>query len=221
MTNEEWIKMKQDYYHSNTVAMTEDGTIDFSPDRYKEVEFNGVSVTYDEYLDIQRSADGTNREYFAKCFYDGGGYTDCKGQIARISKAKEKILFRSIFCRRAYGDGSYFDGTEDHVWMSRKSFEGFQVGDYLSFSAHVYRYLKTSNGKQLDYGLRNPYGIKKIGNYELPSDDELLKQRLMELACETCMYAEHCYGDPCIAAPGYREGIVQMLFELQKEIGRY
>lgn len=60
--------------------------------------------------------------------------------------------------------------------------------------AEVYLYLKTSNGKKIDYGLRNPEGIKKIEPYELPSDDELLMQSINSIICETCFYGEQCSG---------------------------
>ena len=43
-----------------------------------------------------------------------------------------------------------FVGKEDHVWMDISGFEGFQVGDCLSFFAEIHRYVKTGNGKQID-----------------------------------------------------------------------
>ena len=92
----------------------------------------------------------------------------------------------------------YFDGKEEHVWMDIAGFEECQIGDCVSFSAEVYRYVKTSNGKQIDFALRNPEGIKKIEAYELPSDNDLLKQAISVLTCETCYLSEHCNGDFCI-----------------------
>ena len=70
--------------------------------------------------------------------------------------------------------------------------------DCLSFFAEIYLYLKTSNGKKIDYGLRNPEGIKKIEAYELPSDDELLMQSINSIICETCFLNEQCYGGYCL-----------------------
>lgn len=37
MANVEWEKLKRDFYQSNTVTMTAVGTINFSPDHYKEM----------------------------------------------------------------------------------------------------------------------------------------------------------------------------------------
>ena len=33
------------------------------------------------------------------------------------------------------------------------------------------------------------------------------------MVCETCLYSEHCYGEPCIAAPGYKEVMTVQLLE--------
>ncbi len=46
--------------------------------------------------------------------------------------------------------------------------------------------------KQIDYSLRNPKGIKKIESYELPSDDDLIKQGIDQIICETCFLYEQC-----------------------------
>ena len=64
----------------------------------------------------------------------------------------------------------------------------------MSFFAEPYRYIKTGNGKQIDFGLRNPENIKKIEEYELPSDDELMVQSINAIICETCFFNEQCYG---------------------------
>ena len=91
-----------------------------------------------------------------------------------------------------YTDGTMFDGKEDHVWMDKSGFEEYDVGDSVSFGAEVYRYVKTGNGKQIDYGLRNPTGIQKVEAYELPSDDALIMQEVKQLICETCFLSEQC-----------------------------
>lgn len=112
--------------------------------------------------------------------------------------------------------GEYFDGKEDHVWMSKEGFGDCQVGDCFSFFAEVYRYLKTSNGKMIDFGLRNPDNIKKIESYELPSDDELLMQSIDQIICETCMFRDHCYGGMCIANREWRDNMRRSMFEMAK-----
>jgi len=52
--------------------------------------------------------------------------------------------------------------------------------------------LKTSNGKFIDYSLRNPQGIEKISEYELPTDEDLIMQEVDQIICETCYLTEHC-----------------------------
>ena len=97
-----------------------------------------------------------------------------------------------------YSDGIMFDEKEEHVWMDTKGFEEFVVGDCVSFAAEVYRYIKTSKGKVLDYGLRNPAGIKKIDPYKLPTDAELQAQAMALIQCEACYLNEHCNRSNCI-----------------------
>jgi len=113
-----------------------------------------------------------------------------KGQIEKVKP--KHICFKRIFISGMYTDGTMFDGKEDHVWMDKSGFEECAVGDSVSFCAEVYRYVKTGNGKLIDYGLRNPTGIQKIEAYELPSDDELIMQEVEQLICETCFLSEQC-----------------------------
>ena len=95
-------------------------------------------------------------------------------------------------------DGGMFDGKEDHVWMDKKGFEEYQVGDSIEFFAEIYRYVKTGNGKQIDFGLRNPEGIRKILPYELPTDEELIEQSINMIICETCYLGEQCNRGVCL-----------------------
>lgn len=76
--------------------------------------------------------------------------------------------------------------------MDVDGFEEYSVGDSVSFHAEVYRYVKTGNGKQIDFGLRAPTQIERIAPYEVPSDDELMRQTMREIACETCFLSEQC-----------------------------
>ena len=91
-------------------------------------------------------------------------------------------------------DCSFFDGKEDHVWISKDGFENYQAGDSVCFEADVYRYIKKGNGKLLEYGLRNPTNVKKIDSYKLPTDKELAVQNVDYIICETCFLSEQCNG---------------------------
>ena len=70
-------------------------------------------------------------------------------------------------------DGDCYEGTEDHVWM---------------------------DGKQISFGIREPYHIIQIESYELPSDDDMIMQAVDQMICEVCMFNEHCYMEMCIAS---------------------
>ncbi len=88
--------------------------------------------------------------------------------------------------------------------MPKEGFENYKVGDCLTFFAEVYRYVKTGNGKRIDFALRNPQRIKKIDSYELPTDDELMLQSIDAIICETCYLNEHCG-----ACPHFRTTIIR------------
>ena len=49
----------------------------------------------------------------------------------------------------------------------------------------------------IDCGLRNPTGIQKIEAYKLPSDDELIMQKVEQLICDTCFLSEQCNRNYC------------------------
>lgn len=81
----------------------------------------------------------------------------------------------------------------------------------MLFDADVYRYVKTGQGKMIDFGLRNPESIRKIEEYELPSDDQLRLQAVDELICSNlCMFMDHCNGF-CIANEEWRETMRKVL----------
>ena len=96
--------------------------------------------------------------------------------------------------------------------MDKSGFEECAVGDSVSFGAEVYRYVKTGNGKLIDYGLRNPTGIQKIEAYELPSDDELIMQEVKQLICETCFLSERCNRNYCMMDPKQKRLLEQEMF---------
>ena len=120
-------------------------------------------------------------------------------------------MFKRIYVSGIFMDGSGYEGKEDHVWMDIKPFEKYKVGDCLSFGGEIYRYLKVKNGNQISFGIKNPHDINKIDGYELPSDDDMIKQKIDQLICEVCMFNQHCYGF-CIANDEWRNTMRQNLY---------
>ena len=180
-------------YGEKVLAQTYDGNIDFNPNGYADV-VGAEKFTYDDYIDVQIRSFHKTRGWFATCFYNIP--LSFKGTIER--KTKDNICFERIFVEGMYPDGSCFIGKEEHVWMSLKGFEEYEIGDSVSFFADVYRYVKTSNGKQIDYSLREPQKIEKIENYKLPTDKELAEQAVNDIICETCYLGEQCNRISCL-----------------------
>ena len=175
------------YYGEKIIVQTYEGNIDFNPNGYGDV-VGAERFSYDDYIDVQIRSFHKTRGWFATCYHSIP--LSFKGTIER--KAKDNICFERIFVEGMYLDGICFVGKEEHVWMSINGFEEYEIGDSVSFFAEVYRYVKTSNGKQIDFGLRNPEDIKRIPPYELPTDEELIEQRVNEIICETCYLSEQC-----------------------------
>lgn len=204
----EWQKFKREYYGTNLVVLSSWGTINFSKSSMNDV-VGGEKLTYSEYLDVMKMSGGSVRSSFEMCYYEVP--VEFTGQVERITK--DNICFKRIYVCGMFLDGECFEGKEDHVWISKIGFDKCRVGDCFKFHAEVYRYLKTSNGKRIDYGLRNPEDIMKIESYELPSDDELLMQNIDQIICEGCMFRDHCYGGMCIANEQWREDMRKAMFE--------
>ena len=212
---EDWLATKRANYGSKIGMQVYGGIIDFDPDRQKDL-VGGDKITYDEYLDLQMMAcerKGSVRWYFALCYY----YIplEFKGEIERITE--KKVCFKRIYVLGMYQDGMCFEGKEDHVWIDKQGLEQYQVGDCLSFFAEPYRYIKTGNGKQIDFGLRNPQGVKEIDKYELPSDEELMRQSIDAIICETCYFNEHCFGGMCLRDKKKIQNLKRDMFKIAKE----
>jgi len=201
----DWKEMKRAHYKSNMVVLSSYGTINFNPDSVKEV-VGAERITYDEYLDIQMQSGMSVRHSFEQCYYEIA--LEFKGEIEK--KNNSKVCFKRIYVDGMYSDGQMFEGKEDHVWMDIKGFENYEIGDSVQFGAEIYRYLKTGNGKAIDYGLRNPEGIRKIESYKLPTDAELKRQAIEQLVCETCLFTEKCYG-MCLLPKGEKKSRVEDL----------
>lgn len=180
-------------YGKKVIVQTYDGTINFDPDSMRDL-VGAQKLTYDEYLDVQIRSFGKIRGWFEACYHNIP-----LGFKGRIEKKTEKhVCFERITGTGMYPDGECFDGKADHVWMAVDGFEEYSVGDSVSFHAEVYRYVKTGNGKHIDFGLRAPTQIERIKPYELPSDDELMRQTMREIACETCFLSEQCNRVSCV-----------------------
>ena len=178
---------------SNIVELAYGGSIDYSEQFFQEVK-NKKNLSHEDIINIQKSSVGKVKGGFQKAYYNIG--LVYKGQIEK--KNDKYICFQRIFIEGMYPNGVCFDGKEQHVWIDIDGFENYKVGDCLEFGAEVYPYLKTRNGKVIDFGLRNPSDIHIIERYELLTDEELLQQSLDEIICETCFISEQCNGTYCI-----------------------
>lgn len=186
-------EQKDSYYGTKTIVFDYDGVINYDPEELKKV-VGAERLSYDEFLEIQKRTAKDVRHSFERCYHSVAiGF---KGQIEK--RNSKKICFKRIYVDGMHTDGTCFEGKEDHVWMDCKGFEGYDIGDCLSFFAEVYCYIKTGDGKAIDYGLRNPEEIKRIDAYELPSDKDLLRQEMEQLACENCYLSENCNKTYCM-----------------------
>lgn len=136
-------------------------------ERWKDLLFNSRNI---------------RRHCFEYCYYSNA-WCDFKGQIERFDKKKGKVIFKRIYILGGLMDGDCYEGKEDHVWMDIEPFGKYQVGDCLRFGGEIYRYLKTRNGKQISFGIREPYDITHIESYELPSDDNMIMQAADDVVC--------------------------------------
>ena len=182
------------------------GLLNFDENAMKDI-VGAEKLTYPEFIDIQIQTGKDYRGSFMLCYYYNSiGF---KGEVETFGKGT--VCFKRIYVDGMFPDGTMFEGKEDHVWMPLDGFGKLEKGDCISFFAEAYRYVKTSDGKKLEFGLRNPDDIKKIEKYELPTDDELLEQTINQIICEGCYLYDSCNRINCIR--GKRE-----LRELRKSI---
>ena len=214
LEEERWRKFVEEYSHSGYIVQSEFGIIDTSEDAMKDV-VGGEKLSYEEYLQALFNSRNIRRHCFEYCYYRNA-MCDFKGKISGFDKMKGKVVFNRIYIAGGFVDGDCYEGKEDHVWMDIEPFVDYKEGDCLSFGGEIYRYLKTSDGKQISFGVRKPYNIKKIGPYELPSVDDMLMQAVDQMVCEVCMYNEHCYMGRCIANEEWREEMRKTLFNAAK-----
>lgn len=210
---EKWAKFVEEHGHSGYIELSEFGPIDTRENAMKDIK-GGENLSYDEYLQALFNSRNNRRVCFEECYYSNA-LCYFNGRIQTISKKKKKVMFKRIYVSGIFMDGSCYEGKEDHVWMDIKPFKKYKVGDCLSFEGEIYRYLRVKNNKQISFGIKNPYAIKKIEPYELPSDDDMIKQKIDHLICEVCMFNQHCNGF-CIANKEWRNNMRQDLYNYWK-----
>ena len=63
----------------------------------------------------------------------------------------------------------------------------------------------------IDFELKNPAGIRKVREYEVPSDEQLRIQAAEQILCmDLCMFRNHCDGF-CIANQEWKESMLNLL----------
>ena len=206
-----WKEIKKQFYKTNVFSQSLFGNIDFNPDNMKNVK-NGNFKSYDEYLEVQKRSHGKIRDNFETCYYSMVDYK-FSGKIEFFTPAKNKVIFTRIAIKGMMSDGDMFEGKEDHIWMDMEPFKEFSPGDNLRFSADIERYMKRKNGKLIDYELSNPRMIEKIESYKIPTDDELLRQQIKMIICETCVYHDQCYQVFCLMDQNVINGRIEMMMK--------
>ena len=210
--NKEYYDVIKAHYGSKESFQDYDGSIlSFDKESMKDI-VGAEKLSYEDYIDIQIRTGPNYRGSFMLCYY----YTPMgfKGEVETFGKGT--ICFKRIYVDGMYPDGQCFEGKESHVWMPIKGFNGLNKGDCVEFFAEAYRYIKTGNGKRLDYGLRNPENVKKIEPYELPSDDDLIMQEIDGIICESCYLYDNCSRTVCIRNPKERKQLKKQMFEMIK-----
>lgn len=188
------------------------GLLNFDENAMKDI-VGAEKLTYPEFIDIQIQTGKDYRGSFMLCYYYNP--IEFKGEVETFGKGT--ICFKRIYVDGMYPDGLMFEGKEDHVWMPAEGFGKLEKGDCISFFAEAYRYVKTSNGKKLEFGLRNPQSVKKIEKYQLPTDDELLEQTLNQIICESCYLYDSCSRINCVRHPSELRRLRKSMKEFLKD----
>lgn len=228
--SEKWEEKKARFYKKDCICLMHGGAIFFSETSMSGLE-GGEGMGYDEYLDIQRQSLGKIRASLIPAFADHGLVT-INGRIGKIDRVKKMICFpeawisawdRSEYWANPRPVPDYTPAKEDNLWMALDGFENFKVGDCVSFTAEVYRFVKFRNDPfrrpVIDFGVRNPENIKKENEKNLPTEEDLLEFRISQILCEMCMYEDHCYGH-CIASEDWVVGTRALLREALEDSPR-
>ena len=200
------------YGSKESFQMIEGGLLNFDIEAMKDI-VGAEKLTYPDFIDIQIQTGKDYRGSFMLCYYYSP--IEFKGEVETFGKGT--ICFKRIYVDGMYPDGLMFEGKEDHVWMPAEGFGKLENGDCISFFAEAYRYVKTSNGKKLEFGLRNPQSVKKIEKYQLPTDDELLEQTLNQIICESCYLYDSCSRINCVRHPSELRRLRKSMKEFLKD----
>lgn len=189
--------------------------IDISRDGMRFVR-GAEKLSFDQFITVQLNNMDKRRLYFEFCYYSCA----CAFFRGRIEKIRAgKVLFSSISISGLYDTIRSFIGKEDHVWMDYKPFGRFKVGDCVCFNADVYRYIKTRNGRMLDYALDKPCNIRRINAYHEPSKKALIGQEIEKLICETCSMCGdgRCFTHGCRLPKKYKKMLRRFLTDIAPE----
>lgn len=55
---------------------------------------------------------------------------------------------------------------------------------------------------------------KQIESYQLPSDDDLIKQSINQIICETCYLSEHCNKVYCLRNQEELQALREQMYNL-------
>lgn len=160
------------------------------------------------------------RTYLNWYYWEGGhsvAHGDFKGKVEKIDN--RGILFKRLYVDFFESDGNGVEGKEDHIWIYDKTpfiKKKVKVGDCVAFTGLVYAYKRAD--ESIDFSLKECEDIEIIEKYELPTDEVLAKQSAERIACEVCLYSEHCNGLVCIAADGYLGTMTASILNAQKKL---
>lgn len=180
--NKEALELLEECYGRNIFIQSMMGDACFSPNHVEKIK--NAQITYDKYVDLVLLSMGRWRRCL-NAYFNGMFEASFKGQIEK--KYDDSVLFIKLYVNACYPDGDGFKDKEDHVWIKSCEFGEFSEGDCVSFSAEPYLYMKKKGtaDEMLDFGLENPYDIKKIEPYGLPTDEDMQKQFLENILLET------------------------------------
>lgn len=178
-----------------------------------EIELDRYATNYSE-------GTRTYLEHYMMVGGDRFAFGTFRGKVSKIDKGWG-TCFESLYVEFEENDGYVVQGKEDHVWIvnDEKFLDmGIKVGDCVEFTALTNTY-KRKNGS-IDFGLKCPECIKKISDYTLPDNYELVLQGIERSLCEICLYSDHCYGF-CVADPVWRENMTIHLLTFAKAPEEY